>query len=221
MKLFAREMLLLAQRMTSIEANHLEAISRREHLIKIALDLFSEHGFHATGIDTVMEKAGMSKRTLYTYFRSKEELILAVLRHKDDLLRRKFVKDLAEESPEIRLLAIYDMAEAWFNQKNFFGCIFISAIGEYADVDSPIRQVCTNYKKLMRNYMLGLCNQLDIAMPEDLADALALLLEGAIVTAQVSQNAQAAQTARRIAKILIEDARRETKSRQIESQLYA
>jgi len=186
--------------------------SRREHLINTAIELFSEHGFHATGIDTLLEKAGMSKRTLYTYFRSKEELILAVLRHQDGLLRNQFMASVGKAAgqPETRLLAVYDVAEAWFKQKNFFGCMFINAVGEYADADSPIRQVSIEYKKLMRAYLLSLCSQLDVASPEELADALALLLEGAIVTAQVSRNVQAAQTAKKVAKILIDDACRKT-----------
>lgn len=186
-----------------------KAISRREHLINTAIALFSEHGFHATGVDTLLQKAGMSKRTLYTYFRSKEELILAALRHKDGLLRNQFMADvaLAGDAPETRLLAVYDLADAWFKQKNFFGCMFINAVGEYADADSPIRQVSIEYKKLMRAYLFGLCQQLDVAQPDALADALALLLEGAIVTAQVSRNLPAAQTAKRVAKILIDDAR--------------
>jgi AcrR family transcriptional regulator len=192
------------------------SISRREHLINTAIELFSEHGFHGTGIDTLLAKTGMSKRTLYTYFRSKDELILAVLRHKDGLLRNQFMANVgrAAEAPEARLLAVYDVAEAWFKQKNFFGCMFINAVGEYADADSPIRHVSIEYKKLMRNYLLGLCNQLDVERPEELADALALLLEGAIVTAQVSRNVQAAQTAKKVAKILIDNARQKTMMQQ-------
>jgi AcrR family transcriptional regulator len=182
--------------------------SRREHLIETATELFSEYGFHATGVDTLLEKAGMSKRTLYTYFRSKEELILAVLRHKDSLLRNRFMSSVnkAAGDPESRLLAVYDVAEAWFNQKDYFGCIFINAVGEYAGNDSPIRQISIEYKRLMHAYFLSLCSQLDIESPADLADALALLFEGAIVTAQVSKNASSAKTAKKIAKILIENA---------------
>lgn len=183
-------------------------ISRREHLINIAIDMFAQHGFHATGVDTLLAKAGMSKRTLYTYFRSKEELILAVLRHKDGLARNRLMTNVgrAGSTPEARLLAVYDAAEVWFKRKDFFGCMFINAVGEYGEAESPIRQVCMDYKKLTRAYLLGLCKQLEVAEPEALADQLALLLEGSIVTAQVSRNSQAATTAKTMAKILIEDA---------------
>jgi AcrR family transcriptional regulator len=185
--------------------------SRREHLIDTALALFSEHGFHATGIDTLLVEAGMSKRTLYTYFRSKEDLIVACLRHKDGLMRTQFMAnvDKVAGDPEARLLAVYDVAQAWFKQKDFFGCIFINAVGEYAAADSEIRQVSIEYKRLTRDYLLGLCRQLPVAVPEELADALALLLEGAIVTAQVSGKPQSAQTARKMAQTLIDVARRQ------------
>ena len=56
------------------------ASSRREHLIDTAIELFAKHGFHATGIDMILARAGVSKKTLYRHFRSKEELILAALR---------------------------------------------------------------------------------------------------------------------------------------------
>jgi AcrR family transcriptional regulator len=185
-------------------------------LINTAIELFSEHGFHATGVDTLLEKAGMSKRTLYAYFRSKEELILAVLRHKDSLMRNQFMDNVerAAGAPSARLLAVYDVAETWFKQENFFGCMFINAVSEYAEADSPIRQVSIEYKKLMRSYFFGLCSQLNVARPVELADELALLLEGAIVTAQVSRNAHSAQTAKRVAKVLIDNAQRASPAEQ-------
>ena len=57
---------------------------RREHLLDTALSLFRTGGFHATGIDKILAKAGVAKMTLYNHFRSKDELILAALRRRDD-----------------------------------------------------------------------------------------------------------------------------------------
>jgi AcrR family transcriptional regulator len=182
--------------------------SRREHLIETAIALFAKHGYHATGIDKVMEEAGMSKRTLYTYFRSKEELVLAALRHYDSVFRNHFMAKVekAASTPEGRILAIYDIAEEWFTQQNFYGCMFINAVGEYSEADSPIRQVARDFKKLMRTYLRELVGQLPVADADELANELALLLEGAIVTAQVSGNPAAAHIAKRAAKTLIANA---------------
>lgn len=179
--------------------------SRRQHLIDIALEMFAEHGFHATGIDMVMERAKMSKKTLYSYFRSKEELILACLRHHDGIFRNHFMMQVEKNggTVEERLLGVFDVAAAWFCQNNFFGCIFINAVGEYSDQNSPIRQVSKDFKKLMRTYILSLTRQLPVQNCESLANQLALLLEGAIVTAQVSQKPEAADEAKQAASTIL------------------
>lgn len=182
--------------------------SRRQHLIDIALELFAEHGFHATGIDMVMERAKMSKKTLYSYFRSKDELILACLRHHDGIFRNHFMGQVEKcgGTVEERLLGVFDVALAWFCQNNFFGCIFINAVGEYSDSESPIRQVSKDFKKMMHSYILSLTRQLPIEGVESLANQLALLLEGAIVTAQVSQKPEAAEYAKHAARTLLASA---------------
>ena len=84
--------------------------------------------------------------------------------------------------------------------------MFINAIGEYSDQDTPIRDACREYKKLMRDYIKSLAEQAAMSNPGELADGLALLLEGATVTAQVSDRSNPAKTAKKIAKILIANA---------------
>ena len=110
------------------------------------------------------------------------------------------------KTPRARLLAIFDFAQRWFQDNNFYGCLFINAIGEYSDDETPIRQICKEYKKLVKNYIQHLCEQAGAPNPQLLAEELALLLEGATVTAQVSQNPKTAQIAKRAAKALIEKA---------------
>lgn len=184
--------------------------AKREKLVETALELFAKHGFHATGIDTILAKAGVAKKTLYTHFRTKEELILAVLRQHDAEFRNSFMKSVETlaNTPEERLLAVFDVAEAWFSQNNFYGCMFINAIGEYSEEGTAIRDVCKEFKRLIHSYIKSLAEQAGIAEAEELASELALLLEGAIVTAQVSeQRKKAAKIARRAAKGLIAEAK--------------
>lgn len=183
--------------------------AKREKLIETAVELFSKNGFHATGIDTILAHAGIAKKTLYTHFRTKEELILAALRQHDQEFRQHFIKNVEAmaDKPEDKLLVIFDVAEAWFSQNNFYGCIFINAIGEYSEEGTAIRDVCKEFKRLMNSYMKGLAEQAGIKKADELANELALLLEGSIVTAQVSgQREESAKTAKRVAKVLIEEA---------------
>lgn len=174
----------------------------------MAIVLFNENGFHATGIEMILGKVRMSKKTLYIYFRSKEELILAALRHYDSVSRNDFMTKVekASSTAEGRLLAIFDVAEEWYSRKDFFGCLFISAASEYANHDSPIWQASCEFKRLMRLYMRTLCAQLDISNSDELGDEIFLLFEGATVTAQVSGSSHAARIAKKVAKILIDNA---------------
>lgn len=179
--------------------------SRRSDIIQTAIALFSKHGFNGTGVDMIMREAKVSKKTMYSYFRSKDELILASLQEYDGLFRNHFMKqvDKLAKQPDDKLLALFDVARAWFMQDHFFGCMFINAIGEYSDSGTPLRHVCRQFKTQMRGFIREICVQAGIKKPDELADELALLLEGAIVTAQVSQRPQAAEIAKKAAKALI------------------
>ncbi|EGG99528.1 Transcriptional regulator2C TetR family [gamma proteobacterium IMCC2047] len=182
--------------------------SKREQLIHTALTLFSRYGFHATGIDLIAKESGVTKRTLYAHFGSKDELVVATLRHLDEQLRSYFLKHTNStcEDPKQRLLSVFDAAGFWFSEDNFFGCTFINAIGEYAESNDSIRQVCSEYKRLSREWIKGLCEQAGAPNPQQLSDELSLILEGAIVTAQVSPQLDAAAIAKRAATALVEQA---------------
>ena len=186
----------------------LPKLSKREQLIQAALELFAKNGIHATGVDSIVAQSGVTKKTLYAHFRTKEELVLAVLRHYDGLARNEFMRRVESggTTPRARLLAIFDVAQHWFQQNNFYGCLFVNTIGEYSGKDTPIRQICKEYKKLLKDYIHSLCKQAGAKDPQGLAEELALLLEGATVTAQVSQNPKTARIAKRAAKALIDKA---------------
>ena len=182
--------------------------SKREQLIQTAVELFAKNGYHATGIDTIVAQSGVTKKTLYAHFRSKDELVLAALRHFDGLSRNEFMRrvETAADTPKSRLLALFDVAEDWFGQNNFYGCMFINAIGEYSETETPIRQVCKEYKRLIKGYIRDLCEQAGAPHAKKLAEEIALLLEGAIVTAQVSKKSKAAKIAKRAAGVLLDQA---------------
>jgi len=181
-------------------------LSKREQLIKTAVELFSRNGIHATGIDTIVEHSGVTKKTLYAHFHSKEELVLAALRHYDKQFRDSFLHQVEAKAstPKGRLLAVFDVAENWFKQNNFYGCMFINAVGEHSHPDTRLRHVCHEFKRMMGGFIRELCVKLGVKNPDELADEIALLLEGAIVTAQVSRKPEAARIAKRAAKILLE-----------------
>ena len=180
--------------------------ARREHLIDTAIGLFAEQGYHATGIDMILARAGVSKKTLYRHFRSKDELIVAALRKHDRQFCETFMNQVRASSPSPRqqLLAVFDVSEAWFRDNQFHGCMFINAIGEYAETATPIREACQAFKETLRRFLEDLAREAEAEDPAGLARQLALLLEGAIVTAQVTeQPGLSAKTAKAVAEVLI------------------
>lgn len=182
--------------------------NRRDHLIDTALDLFYREGFHATGIDRILSKSGVAKMTLYNHFKSKDELILAALRRRDETFRNWFMRAVERRarSPRERLLALFDVLGDWTREPGFSGCMFINAAAEYGDCDHPVHAIAAEHKRLMIAYIRGLAEQAGADAPERLAERLDLLMEGVIVIAQLCGKADAADTARGAAEVLIREA---------------
>jgi AcrR family transcriptional regulator len=181
------------------------ATPRREHLIETAARLFNEHGYHATGIDRILAEAGVAKMTLYNHFRSKDELILAVLRRRDETFRNRLMRavEQAVDTPRERLLAIFDVLGDWFRSKDFHGCMFINASAEFGAPDSAIRATSCEHKRLLTSFVEELARDAGAVEPAALAGAVMLLIEGAIVSAQINCDCAAADQAKRAAETLI------------------
>ncbi len=184
---------------------------KRDQLVETALDLFARHGFHATGIDTILESAGVAKMTLYKHFRSKEELILAALRLRDERWRNQFMRgvEARAKDPKDRLLAMFDQLATWLSDDAFFGCMFINASAEYADHSDPIHAASAEHKRLVIQYVQNIAEQAGATDPGKLATQLCMLMEGAIVNTQVCPDEDrgcAASTAKQAAMVLINDA---------------
>jgi AcrR family transcriptional regulator len=178
---------------------------RRDHLVDTALNLFSRYGFHATGIDRILSESGVAKMTLYKHFKSKDELILAALRRRDELHRNWLMREVERlaSTPRDRLVALFIALEGWFQSDEFTGCCFINAAAEYGDKDNPIHAAAAEHKRLIRAYILELAEAAEVKDPDGLADQLMLLMEGAIVSAQVTGDAAPARQARSAAEILV------------------
>ena len=193
--------------MTSQTA-HPPATTARDRLIDTAIALFNRHGFHATGVDRIVAVARVAKKTLYAHFPSKEDLILAALSRKRAAFSGKFLPDVlaVSDQPRERLLALFEFAKSWFNDPDFFGCIFVNASAEYSEPGHPINTCAREFKTLLRGFAREQAELGGAADPETLADQIALLFEGATTVAQVSARPDAATTAKTIATLLVDQA---------------
>jgi len=185
-------------------------LSKREQIIEAAMDLFYRYGFNATGVEKISKVANVSKKTLYNHFRSKDELILIVLRRSDEIFRNDFMRavDSPNLTPQERLGAIFDTADEWFNGEDFYGCMFMNATAEFVDADSPTTHPChtvaAEHMRLMQDYIQGLAEKAGAKNSGELAEQLLLLVIGATVQAHVSSDKSAAMKAKKMAQILID-----------------
>jgi AcrR family transcriptional regulator len=178
---------------------------KRDQLIDIAVRLFNRHGYHATGVDRIMEETGIAKTTLYRHFGSKEELIVAALARVDEQSReemRAFV-EAASDDPCERLLATFDQLDLWLRDGEFKGCPFVAAAAEYGDPANAVFQQVRLHKRLMVAYIEELVRAARLPEPKTLARQIVMLHEGAIAYAQVLGPVGAATTARAAAARLI------------------
>lgn len=178
---------------------------KKEQLVETALRLFCRHGFRTTGIDTILTEAGVAKMTLYNNFHSKEALILAALEKRDE----DHIAWLAAETearaakPEDRLLALFDALHAWFAGDDFHGCPFLKASGEFENHDDPVHRAALAHK----GHLLGLIREYAGAAgapdPGRLAGEIYMLVEGATVVAQLTDDRSTAARARQAAESLL------------------
>lgn len=184
----------------------------RGKVVDTALRLFYEHGLHAVSVDTILIEAGVSKPTLYKYFRSKNELILAALRLRDEQIRNWFMREMERRGKSAReqLLALFDILDEFIQGKEFRGCMFINATVEFPGLDDPIHHAAAEHKRIFGRHIAQLVDSLQVLAPDELTQELLILMEGAIITAHVSQSTTAAKYAKKSAEVLIDYALKQT-----------
>lgn len=177
----------------------------RQRLIDTAFELFGRSGFHAVGLDRILDEVGVSKQTFYNHFESKDDLILAVLKHRHEVqveMVDNLLTQMAGHDPRARLEAIFDVLEAWMNDPDWRGCIFMSAASEFPVRTEPAHQMAAEHTRvLLENlqYMATLAGAKD---PRALAEQLNILIDGAITYRHVTGDHRAIEIAKKLAQPL-------------------
>ncbi|NVD40007.1 TetR/AcrR family transcriptional regulator [Ensifer sp. HO-A22] len=177
----------------------------RGHLLETALRLFNLYGYHATGIDLIIAEAGVAKTTLYRHFKTKEDLILAALQSRDEQSRiemRRFVEERTKDPTE-RLLATFDFLEGSVRDRQFRGCIFLSAAGEHKEAVDPVFQAALMHKRLVLAYFEELAHAARFTEAKRIADTINLLHEGATAVAQMTRSGEPVRQSKRMAVALL------------------
>jgi AcrR family transcriptional regulator len=178
----------------------------KDKILQAASELFYSQGVRATGVDAIAKAANTTKMSLYKYFSSKDELVVAFLRKRDEDFTTWFVEQVEAkaDNPKAKLLAVFDVISEWMDIPEFRGCAFINAAAEFPLDGNPVLKVSAEFYDKFRNYIADLARQYGSTQPESLAIQLSLLIEGAIVSEQMKRHSGAAEQAKQAAVKLIE-----------------
>jgi AcrR family transcriptional regulator len=183
----------------------------RQRILETAERLFYAEGVRAVGIDRIIAEADVAKMSLYNHFSSKDDLILAVLHYREEKFDSMFEKwmDRHRSKGMDPLGAFFAALKQWFESPGFRGCMFINARVELADAKHEGSKFSASHKQRFHEMLKQLITQTaGEKAAETVAAAIALLVEGAIVTAVMSPSSDSADVARDAALALVAKAKR-------------
>jgi len=185
-----------------------ETSEARQRILETADRLFYQDGLRAVGIDRIIAEAEVAKMSLYKHFPSKDDLILAALKHREEGVLEFFRSAMERHGKKAKnpLRAFFAALKEWFETPGFRGCAFQNAAAELADPAHPGTEFVRGHKQRFGEFLFGLVEAAVGKTAAKVAPAVALLVEGAIVTAVIQGTPDAADVARDAAlKLVAED----------------
>lgn len=160
----------------------IEWTPRARQILATAARLFYDHGITSVGVDRIAAESGVTKRTLYDRFGSKDRLVAEYLLARDHEWRERLEQRLAPlpDDPATRLRAVFDTSEEWMRTRGAKGCSMVRAHAELPS-GHPGHAVAVAQKRWMRELFHTLAAQAGTPDPDTVADTITLLHEGALV----------------------------------------
>jgi AcrR family transcriptional regulator len=182
-----------------------ETSSTQTKLLDATEQLIYAGGIWATGIDLIVKTSGVARKSIYRYYPTKEALVAAALRRRDERWMQWFIGETSDAAtPTERLLSIFPALRRWFGSDDFRGCAFINAAGEIGDADSPILAICRNHKQRLLDYVRQLVEACGTDNPGKIARQILVLIDGAIAVALVTGDISITDSAQQTASMLIQ-----------------
>jgi len=179
---------------------------KKLEIVRYAFDRFYESGFHATGMEAALVGSGISKRTLYKYFPSKEDLIEAVLQLYAEAVVHELFGPVADISdPREQIVAFFDV-ERINGRMLTRGCLGMKAAQEFAGKHDSIVELGRYASSRGESKFLDLCKQAGFAEPECLAKQLNLIFQGALILSHTSEDTSPFMSAKDAVSAVLENA---------------
>jgi len=175
-----------------------ETSDARKCILETADRLFYQDGVRAVGIDRIIAEAGVAKMSLYKHFPSKDDLILAVLKYREEGVLGFFRSAMERHGKNGKspLRAFFAALKDFFESPGFRGCPFQNAAIELADPAHPGTEFVRGHKQRFSEFLRGLVEDTVGKAAPKVAPAVNILVEGAVVTAVIQGNPEAADVAR-------------------------
>lgn len=157
----------------------------RQRILDASYDLFVDRGVRAVGINEIIKVAGVAKASFYSYFPSKNDLILAFLDRRRSIFTIGYLGAESQKrgaSPEEQLFTIFDIFEEWFRASDFTGCPYIRALIENGQ-DNKVGQASAEYLREMRDEVQKAAEAMNLIDPQDFAECWMILPQGSVVAA--------------------------------------
>lgn len=178
----------------------MEHRSPAERILAAADKLFYREGIRAVGVDAIATEAGVSKRTLYNHYATKDDLVAAYL-----TARFRHIPPSDAPARE-QILAYFDRLERMFAEGGFRGCPYVNAVTELGDRKHAAVGIAVRFKEQRLAWYRTLLERMGAPDPQGLATQLQILVEGAIASALVREDPGIARAARAAAEVLLEAA---------------
>ena len=182
--------------------DHDKSTATHDRILRVADRMFYRHGLRAVGVDALASELGISKKTLYQHFPSKDDLVIAYLKGRFRPLPAASARPPAEQ-----ILRNFE----WFARslslaEDYRGCAFLNALAELGDQESEARKLAVEFKESRRLWYRELLSRLEVDDPDTLATQLALLIDGAYAAALVRGDRSVGWAAVAAARVLLKSA---------------
>ena len=178
----------------------------RVRLLKAADELFYERGIAGTGVDAVIERAGVATGSLYKNFAGKDDLVAAYLADRDHRWRESWETAIAAATgPVDRVLAIFAATDRWFRDTGVVrGCAHVAAAGQLPPTH-PGLAVAAAHKRHVIDRLTTLISDTDTPDPDAAARDIAMIYDGMLNALAIPLGADPIARARRLARALLVD----------------
>lgn len=171
-------------------------MTKKQHIVEVATCLFNQYGYHVVGVDLIIKEACVSKKTMYKYFHSKSNLIIEVLKQRQEMCGFSLNEKLKDETNAFKKLELlFNWHDEWFNTTTFTGCLFAKAATEFPDKATGANQIASQQKQGLMQLIEHILLDIVPYSAKKIAPIIIMLLDGATLSAQVLGDKNAAQTA--------------------------